>query len=280
MKVSLDKLVAAAPAPVAPVVPTPVFAPAPVSAANPALAHPCPTLYAASRGLPRPATHPCPTLVAAFVSRPLPAPRTPIGTGLPVASGLAAVPSAMEIKAVRVPNQKADLLREEQERANRKMQQEAAREAMWNHMAITQFAPVKRTRFTMKPASFWVNLTPMHLVKVKSGDKVTKGAFAPESKSRGIPAGQNWFNRNSEAWQLQQEIAAMKRALEAKKAEQARKEKENEAKVAMALDNLSALAKRPPTFVERAIKAFKPFVPLAKVVVPFMAYMTMEMLQK
>ncbi|KAF3202391.1 hypothetical protein TWF191_002955 [Orbilia oligospora] len=193
---------------------------------------------------------------------------------------LLAHPPAMQMRAVRVPRAKteAEILREEAERSKKQWELECAKEAAWEEMARRALPPVARTKFTMKPASFWVNLTPIHEVRVDPGNKAPV-VSAARSKAGGVEVDQQWFNRNTAKHKLERMLAIGKLEREAKKRAQAEREAENAAKIAIALDGLSACAERKPTFVGRAIKAVAPLAPLAKYVVPFMTYITMEMLQ-
>ncbi|KAF3223615.1 hypothetical protein TWF679_000059 [Orbilia oligospora] len=194
---------------------------------------------------------------------------------------LLAHPPAMQMRAVRLPRAKteAEILREEAERSKKQWELECAKEAAWEEMARRALPPVARTKFTMKPASFWVNLTPIHEVRVDPGNKAPV-VSAARSKAGGVEVDQQWFNRNTAKHKLERMLAIGKLEREAKKRAQAEREAENAAKIAIALDGLSACAERKPTFVGRAIKAVAPLAPLAKYVVPFMTYITMEMLQR
>ncbi|KAF3127039.1 hypothetical protein TWF569_011855, partial [Orbilia oligospora] len=183
-----------------------------------------------------------------------------------VAQPMVANSSAMQMKAVRVPRPKseAEILREEAECSKKQWELECAKEAAWEEMARRALPPVARTKFTMKPASFWVNLTPVHEVRVDSGNKAPV-VSAARSKAGGVEVDQQWFNRNTAKHKLERMLAIGKLEREAKKRAQAEREAENAAKIAIALDGLSACAERKPTFVERAIKAVVPLAPLANV---------------
>ncbi|RVD89158.1 uncharacterized protein DFL_000177 [Arthrobotrys flagrans] len=282
-----------------PTVAAPVAAPALVAAPAPAPA-PAPALVAAPAPAPVAAPAPVsapfgfdfsykPPPVAAPAVTPAIAPATtPLAFVVPPAGPsitsfaqiLAANPSAMEIKAVRIPRPKteAEILREAAERAHRESRKLTALQVATKPWAFGPIAPAKRTRFTVKPASFWINLTPIHKVKVQSGNKVPV-VSAAKGKSVMMRGGLPWFNRNTEKWEQEQMLLIEKKEREAMKRAQAKREAENVANIAIALEGLNACAKRKPTFVERAINAAAPFMPLARYVVPLVTYMAMEMLQ-
>ncbi|KAK6497078.1 hypothetical protein TWF506_004560 [Arthrobotrys conoides] len=254
--------------------------PAPVAAPSFPVTPSPPTPMELSTPMPSPMEISTPMEAPCFIPPPIPSGIIRPSLNAFFASVVAQFPvassSAMKIKAVRVPRPKteAELLCEENERVKKQWEIKCAKEAAWEGMALRAFPPVPRTKISMKPASFWVNLTPTHKVQVGSGYKAPV-VSAARSKSSGIEAGQQWFNRNTAKYELERMLAIERIEREAKE----KREAETAAKIASALDGLSACVERKPTFVERAISAVAPFVPLARYVVPFMTYITMEILQ-
>ncbi|KAK6514473.1 hypothetical protein TWF281_004673 [Arthrobotrys megalospora] len=147
----------------------------------------------------------------------------------------------------------------------------------WNAVAPRRRCP----HFELLPAKCWVPLTPpANRVEVHQVPVAPKKQESQAVSGKPVVVQQWFYNKKTAA------ISALKKMRLRAQAEYDRKEAAREraellvAKVAKELDDLSAALERNATVVDRAIATARWLAPLAKYVVPFVGYLTMEMLQR
>ncbi|KAK6360819.1 hypothetical protein TWF730_006941 [Orbilia blumenaviensis] len=180
----------------------------------------------------------------------------PMVTPITVAPVPVAAPLVREIKAVKVKKPVAEPLRE---RCEPIWTKEEETQRAWERWVMNMPTRRRRARITFQhPEQKWLPITPPdERIRVQAMEAPFKS-----TRAGGRRVNQRWFNKNTARVRLCVEIRKGKAAFEKRQQEQ--KQELLATKVAKTFDELSACVEKMPTFVDRAMRAAAPFVPLAK----------------